>query len=205
MKIIHLDLLLMTKVYVVGVESMRKRSLDWNHRFEELKKIVSRYKTDKAKYDCIIPVSGGKDSFFIVDVVKNRLGMKPLLVSYNKLFNSSVGIENLANLRVQFDCDFIQKNINPEIAKKITRRTLYKYGNPYWHCIAGETVFPVQIAVQLKIPLIIWGAHQGLEQVGMYSHLDNVEMTRDTGMIMIFLVLNQKIYQIPMMILKIMI
>ncbi len=155
-----------------------KDHLDWNHRFEELKKIVSRYKTDKAKYDCIIPVSGGKDSFFIVDVVKNRLGMKPLLVSYNKLFNSSVGIENLANLRVQFDCDFIQKNINPEIAKKITRRTLYKYGNPYWHCIAGETVFPVQIAVQLKIPLIIWGAHQGLEQVGMYSHLDNVEMTR---------------------------
>ena len=86
-----------------------KDHLDWNHRFEELKKIVSRYKTDKAKYDCIIPVSGGKDSFFIVDVVKNRLGMKPLLVSYNKLFNSSVGIENLANLRVQFDCDFIQK------------------------------------------------------------------------------------------------
>ena len=131
--------------------------------------------------------------------------MKPLLVSYNKLFNSSVGIENLANLRVQFDCDFIQKNINPEIAKKITRRTLYKYGNPYWHCIAGETVFPVQIAVQLKIPLIIWGAHQGLEQVGMYSHLDNVEMTRRYRHDHDLLVLNQKIYQIPMMILKIMI
>ena len=40
--------------------------------------------------------------------------------------------------------------------------------------------------MQLKIPLIIWGAHQGLEQVGMYSHLDNVEMTRRYSNIMIF-------------------
>ena len=48
----------------------------------------------------------------------------------------------------------------------------------YWHCLAGGSVFPVQTAVRYKIPLIIWGAHQGLEQVGMYSHLDNVEMSR---------------------------
>ena len=39
--------------------------------------------------------------------------MKPLLVSYNKLFNTSTGIDNLANLRIQFDVDLMQKNINP--------------------------------------------------------------------------------------------
>jgi len=155
-----------------------KDTLDWVKRFTKLKKITNAYKSDEAKYDCIIPVSGGKDSYFIIDIVKNKLGMKPLLVSYNKMFNSIEGIENIANLRIKFDCDFIQKNVNPSTLKKITRKTLYKYGNPYWHCIAGETVFPVQMAVQLKIPLIIWGAHQGLEQVGMFSHLDEVEMTR---------------------------
>jgi hypothetical protein len=48
----------------------------------------------------------------------------------------------------------------------------------YWHCIAGQTVFPVQVAVKFKIPLIIWGAHQGVDQVGMFSHLHEVEMTR---------------------------
>ena len=53
-----------------------------------------------------------------------------------------------------------------------------KYGNIYWHCIAGQTVFPVQISVKYKIPLIIWGAHQGIEQVGMFSYLDEVEMTK---------------------------
>jgi hypothetical protein len=51
-------------------------------------------------------------------------------------------------------------------------------GSIYWHCIAGQTVYPVQIAVKFKIPLIIWGAHQGIDQVGMFSHLDEVEMTR---------------------------
>ncbi len=48
----------------------------------------------------------------------------------------------------------------------------------YWPCIAGQTVFPVQTSIRYNIPLIIWGAHQGLEQVGMFSHLHNVEMTR---------------------------
>lgn len=155
-----------------------KDTLNWAQRLKKLKKITNAYKTKEAKYDCIIPVSGAKDSYFIIDIVKNKLGMNPLLVSYNKMFNSTEGIENIANLRIKFDCDFIQKNVNPSILKKITRKTLYKYGNPYWHCIAGETVFPVQMAVQLKIPLIIWGAHQGLEQVGMFSHTDEVEMTR---------------------------
>ena len=51
-------------------------------------------------------------------------------------------------------------------------------GNFYWPVIAGSTVFPVQIASKYKIPLIIWGAHQGLEQVGMFSHTNEVEMTR---------------------------
>jgi hypothetical protein len=62
--------------------------------------------------------------------------------------------------------------------KKITRASMRKMGSIYWHCLAGQTVYPVQVAVKFKIPLIIWGAHQGIDQVGMFSHLDEVEMTR---------------------------
>ena len=53
-----------------------------------------------------------------------------------------------------------------------------EFGSIYWHCIAGQTAFPVQVAVNYDIPLIIWGAHQGIEQVGMFSHLSEVEMSR---------------------------
>jgi len=62
--------------------------------------------------------------------------------------------------------------------KKITRTTLRKFGSIYWPILAGHSVFPVQTAVRYKIPLIIWGAHQGVEQVGMFSHEHEVEMTR---------------------------
>ena len=63
----------------------------------------------------------------------------------------------------------MQKNINPNVVKAITRETLQRFGNPYWHCIAGETVYPVQMAVMLKIPLIIWGENSQHEYGGPAS------------------------------------
>ncbi len=155
-----------------------KYTLDWNYRFDRLKKLVSRYKSKKKNYDCIVPVTGSGDSYYIVHIVKNILKMKPLLVTYNKYYNSGLGIRNLANLRIKFNLDIHFKNVNIETVKKITRSTLKTFGSIYWHCIAGQTVFPVQMARDFKIPLIFWGAHQGLEQVGMFSHKHEVEMTR---------------------------
>ena len=156
-----------------------KDILDWVLRLQKLKKILNSYKNTSGKnYDCIIPVSGGRDSYFIVHTVKNVLGMNPLLVTYNKHYNTAVGIRNLANLRILLDCDIMTLTVNPETVKKITRATIRKMGSIYWHCIAGQTVYPVQVAVKFKIPLIIWGAHQGIDQVGMFSHEDEVEMTK---------------------------
>lgn len=156
-----------------------KNSLDWGSRSRMLENLVHQYKVSSGKaYDCIVPVTGGNDSYYIVHWVKKKLGLNPLLVTYNKYFNTPLGIRNLANLRIKFDCDILIQNINVNSVKKITRTTLREFGSIYWHCIAGQTVFPVQIAVKYKIPLIIWGAHQGLEQVGMFSHTHEVEMTR---------------------------
>ncbi len=156
-----------------------KDFLDWDERFKKLERIVSNYRNRKCEnYDCIVPVTGANDSYYIVHVVKNILGLNPLLVSYNKYYNTPLGIKNLANLRIQFNCDIIYQNVNPLSVKKITRKTLREFGNIYWPILAGQTVFPVQTAVRYKIPLIIWGAHQGVEQVGMFSHLNEVEMTR---------------------------
>jgi N-acetyl sugar amidotransferase len=154
-----------------------KYQIDWTKKRDELIKIFKKYKSKKNYYDCVIPVSGGGDSFFIVDFVKRVLKANPLLVNYNTHYNSPVGIYNLSLLRSSFDADFLQLTVSPTKVKKITRESLIKMGSIYWHCIAGQSVFPVQIAVNYKIPLIIWGAHQGIDQVGMFSHYDQVEMT----------------------------
>jgi N-acetyl sugar amidotransferase len=156
-----------------------KDTLDWAERWRLLESLVKPYlNQDGTNYDCIIPVTGAQDSYFIVHLVKERLGLNPLLVSYNKYFNTPLGIRNLANLRIRFNCDILYQNVNPKSVKEITRSTMRRFGSIYWPILAGHTVFPVQTAVRYKIPLIIWGAHQGLEQVGMFSHEHEVEMTR---------------------------
>jgi N-acetyl sugar amidotransferase len=156
-----------------------KDLLDWRDREEKLRALLDRYRTrTRTIHDCIIPVSGARDSYFIVHMVKNVFKMRPLLVTYNKHYNTRAGIRNLAYLRTLLGCDIMTMTVSPERVKRITRESLRRLGSMYWHCLAGETVFPVQIAVKFKIPLIIWGAHQGVDQVGMFSHLDEVEMTR---------------------------
>lgn len=156
-----------------------KDSLDWDVRRERLARILDSYKsTSRRNYDCIVPVSGARDSYFIVHMIKKVFGMTPLLVSYNRHYNTRRGLRNLAYLKTLFNCDMIEMVVDPAKVKRITRHTLKKFGSMHWTVLAGQTVFPVQAAVRFKIPLIVWGAHQGLDQVGMFSHTDEVEMTR---------------------------
>ena len=156
-----------------------KDELDWGKKEEELRHLLMRYKSTSASfYDCIIPVTGARDSYFIVDTIKNHYGLNPLLVHFNCHYNTDRGHRNLAYLRTHFDCDFYSQVLSPDIIKRLTWRTLEKRASLYWHCLAGQTVLPVHMAVRYKIPLIIWGAHQGIDQVGMYSHNDGVEMSR---------------------------
>ncbi len=156
-----------------------KITLDWDKRFEKLKNLVNGFKNQDAQsYDCIVPVTGAKDSYYTLHIVKKILGLNPLLVRYNPHFNSKIGHRNYAYLKTIFDVDALDMVSQPQKVKKITKVTLDKFKSIHWHIVAGNSVFPVQIAVRYKIPLIIWGAHQGVEQVGMYSHEDEVEMSR---------------------------
>ncbi len=156
-----------------------KDSLDWNARLELLRRIAgaNSRRSQGRGFDCIVPVTGGGDSYFIVHTVKNVLGMNPLLVHYNHEYNTDVGIRNLANLATVFDCDVLTSTLSPSLLKRVTRETLRRFGSMYWQALAGTLTFPVQVAVKFRIPLIIWGVHGWSEQTGMFSHLDEVEMT----------------------------
>lgn len=156
-----------------------KDTLDWVARREILRGILDEYRDRRDRqFDCVVPVSGARDSYFIVHTLKTEFGLNPLLVTYNKEYNTRAGIRNLAYLRTSMDCDHMSLSPSPALLKRIVRFTLNELGSLYWHNLAGATAFPVQVAVRFKIPLIVWGAHQGVDQVGMFSHLDEVEMTR---------------------------
>jgi len=156
-----------------------KYTLDWEARFAILKRIAhaNSRRSQGRGFDCIVPVTGGGDSYFIVHTVKNVLGINPLLAHYNHQYNTDVGIRNLANLATVFDCDVLTSTLSPTLLKRITRETLRRFGSMYWQVLAGTLTFPVQVAVKFRIPLIIWGVQGWSEQTGMFSHLDEVEMT----------------------------
>ncbi len=156
-----------------------KYTIDWNDRFSDLLKVVENGKKKrKSTFDCVIPITGSGDTYFTIHFVVNKLGLNPLLVHYNAHFNTPVGIRNLSNISNSFNCDIVSSVNAPGLLKKIALGGLENFGNFYWHAMAGYLTFPVQTAVKYKIPLIIWGVNGWMDQVGMYSHLDSVEMTQ---------------------------
>ncbi len=156
----------------------QKVRINWDDRLEELKEIVEQYRSkDGSNYDCIIPVSGGKDSHFQTYVVTQVLGLKPLLVTYHGNNYMDVGLRNLRNLRERFGCDHIFFSPSVPMLKKINRLCFRMMGDMNWHAHCGIFTYPVQIAVQHRVPLMIWGEHGFMDLAGMYSHNDRVEMT----------------------------
>jgi N-acetyl sugar amidotransferase len=158
-----------------------KYRINWSRRFSDLLEIIESTKSTNKRnssFDCIIPITGGGDTYFTIDFVKNRLGLNPLLVHYNNHFNTPVGIRNISNIANTFNCDLVSAVPAPGLIKEISKITLNHFGNFYWQAIAGHLTFPVQTAVKYNIPLIIWGVNGWMDQVGMYSHLDSVQMSQ---------------------------
>jgi len=159
--------------------SEQKVNIDWEKRLTLLKQIAEKYKSkDGSNYDCLIPVSGGKDSYFQTYFVTQILGLKPLLVTYHGNNYTDVAERNLKNMREVFNVDHIIFKPSVEILKKLNLKCFKLMGDMNWHNHCGIFSYPVQIAVKMKIPLIIWGEHGYTDLGGMYSMNDMVEMTR---------------------------
>ena len=158
-----------------------KTSLDWAQRellFEDTIKSALKRRPKHAHYDCIVPLRGTPEYFYLLELLVNKFQLRVLTVKYNSQFNSHVGIANIARLREIFNVDFIEQTSNPTVYKKLVRESISRLGSVRWPYLAGETQFPVQVAVEKKIPLIIWPYHQPTEQVGAHSYLELPEMSR---------------------------
>lgn len=157
-------------------------AIDWQEREKWLIAILEEYKAKQREkgnpYDCIIPVSGGKDSHFQTWLLRERYGMNPLLVCYNHTFNTSVGLRNLANMIDKLDCNLIRYTTAPGSAKRLAKYMLKKVGDLTWHYHAGIMTFPIKAACMYDVPLIVWGEEGFSELVGMHNQDDFVEFTK---------------------------
>ncbi|MCP4292706.1 MAG: N-acetyl sugar amidotransferase [bacterium] len=118
--------------------------------------ILERYRSkDGSNYDMIIPVSGGKDSLYQVHLMKKEMGFNPLLVTFNHTFNSEVGLFNLRNMVEKMGVDIIRFTPNPQLIPKLARLSMEKFGDSCWHCHCGIFTFPLRVAHQQRIPLLV--------------------------------------------------
>lgn len=146
--------------------------VDWNARKEELMKILDKYKRkNEGGWDCIVPVSGGKDSTYQV-IRMLQLGMNPLCVNATTCDLSDIGRRNIENLK-RLGVDYIEFSPNPLIRAKLNKIGLKQVGDISWPEHVGIFTIPVRVAVQFNIPLIIWGENSQNEYGGPAADSEN--------------------------------
>ena len=151
---------------------------EWTRRWELLVEVTDRYRsTDGSNYDCLIPVSGGKDSYFQAHVITQELGLRPLLVTYDGNNWTPAGYRNMRNMREAFQVDHIVYSPGVEALRRLNRLGFEVMGDMNWHAHVGITTTPIRIAAQLGIPLVIWGEHGYLDLAGQFSFDDFPEMS----------------------------
>ena len=154
-----------------------KERLNWTERLEKLKSLLEPIKKKRGRqYDCVVPVQGDAEDYYVMTLV-NELGLTPLVVCVNDYFFNDIGWHNLHNLITYFDVDSLVYNPDLYIYKEMVRNSLRKLNHLMWPALALKTSFPVHIAKQRKIPLVVWGQNQAVEQTGKFSHLDEVKMS----------------------------
>ncbi len=149
----------------------------WAERKKRFETIIHEVrKKNQSEYDCIVPVSGGKDSYYQAHIIASEYGLKPLFVTYHGNNYLPEGDYNRDRMRHVFNADHLVFGPSVEVLKKLNRLCFKKMGDMNWHAHCGIFTYPIQIAVKFNIPLIIWGEIVW-DVSGMYEPDDFVEFS----------------------------
>ena len=152
---------------------------NWEKRKNKFIEILENYKKlTKGDYDCIIPVGGGKDSYYQAHYVKS-LGFKPLLVTYYGNNFLPEGDENLQNMSKKLGCDHYIFKPSEDLLIKLNRAAFFMMGDMNWHNHAGLRIIAAKSAIQFKIPLFIYG-EVSWDISGMFSINSYAEFNKRT-------------------------
>jgi len=154
-----------------------RKVINWAEREVEFYKIIERIRAiSSSKWDCIIPVSGGKDS--TAQVLKMlELGLNPLCVTATTCDLSELGRKNIENIK-QLGVDYMEFSPNPIVRAKLNKIGLDQVGDISWPEHVGIFTIPVRAAVQFGVPLIIWGENSQNEYGGPASASSNNVLNR---------------------------
>ena len=154
-----------------------RNKIDWDKRKKEFIEIVKQIKKNNSgTYDCIVPVSGGKDSTWQV-LKMLEYDLKILCVNARTCDFTSIGRKNLDNIK-SFGVDLLEFSPDPNTRKKLNKIGLLEVGDISWPEHVGIFTTPVNIACKFKIPYIFWGENSQNEYGGPISKMNNSQLNR---------------------------
>jgi len=141
----------------------KKGAIDWNGRRDELQRIADQARGQASgPWDCVVGVSGGKDSTWQARYLRDELGLSPLLIQFASSDGTEVGRENLENL-VEMGFSLVSVQPNPRVAKRLCRKSFFTYGNIVKYSEHALYTAPFRVAIDYEIPLVFFGENPALE------------------------------------------
>lgn len=151
----------------------KKEKINWEKRETELNEILEEHR-GKYDYDCIVPFSGGKDSTFTLLKLVKDYGLKPLVVSFDHGFLRPTVIENRRRTFKALGVDVLTFTPNWKVVQRLMKEALVRKGDFCWHCHTGIFAYPMRVAINYNVPVVIWG-EPSAEYTSYYDYEDGVE------------------------------
>jgi N-acetyl sugar amidotransferase len=153
--------------------SQEKKNFDWSPRQKELEALLDKYRSSNGDgYDCLVPVSGGKDGSYVAYSLKHKYGMNPLTVTVRPALSLALGDENLTNF-INSGYNHIHISPNSHVMQKLNKLGFVEQGFPYYGWLIALDTAIIQTAMNFKVPLIFWGEDGEVEYGGSTESKSN--------------------------------
>jgi N-acetyl sugar amidotransferase len=142
-----------------------KKVMDWTPRQKELEELLAKYKSKTGNFDCIVPVSGGKDGSYVAYVLKHKYGMNPLAITVRPALSLAIGDKNLFNF-IHSGYDHIHVTPNPKVLDRLNKYGFIEKGFPYYGWLIAIMTAVIRTASNFNIPLLFYGEDGEIEYGG---------------------------------------
>jgi N-acetyl sugar amidotransferase len=144
----------------------KQTKIDWSQREAELMATLDRFRRNDGRYDVVVPCSGGKDAAYIAHELKHKYGMNPLTVTWAPHLYTEIGWKNLHEMIRVGDLANVLGTPPGKTHRLLTKLSFEKIGDPFQPFVYGQTNFPMQIALNYDIPLVMYGENGEVEYGG---------------------------------------
>jgi N-acetyl sugar amidotransferase len=142
-----------------------KKVMDWSSREDELNNLLNKHRSKIGSFDCIVPVSGGKDGSYVAHTLKHKYGMNPLTITVRPALALEIGDQNLYNF-IHSGFNHIHISCNPKVLDRLNKYGFIEKGFPYYGWLIAIMTAVIKTAANFKIPLIFYGEDGEIEYGG---------------------------------------